>query len=155
MAKLPALTLKGAAFLTGGRSPVSPRGRIKPPRDPVVLVVLPNGVKLNEPESVIYYALEDLNIRFEAQVLIGQGKALGGGAVDFWLFDYGIDLDFLGPWHFSDVGRTRDFWRDVTRQQNQLRRVFLTEQDLPPHQSIHRRILEIIGVAAVADAVIR
>jgi len=155
MAKLRSLTRKGAAFLEGPRMSVTPRGRPKPPREPVQMVVLDNGVALNEPESVIYHALNDLNIRFEAQVLIGQGKALGGGAVDFWLLDYGIDLDYLGPWHFSDEGRARDFWRDVTRQQRGLRRVHLFENDLPPHNSVHRRILEVIGSPHVAAVTTR
>ncbi len=119
-----------------------------PPQGDQSLVTLPigRGITLNLPESMIYRVLQDLHIRFEAQALIGTGKALGGGMVDFWLFDYHLDLDYLGPFHFSAEGAARDFWRDVTRAQFGILRVFLYEHDLP---HLHRRIQEIIGAPVV------
>ena len=96
----------------------------------VIEPVLVDGNFLNVPESVIYYALEELHINFTAQAVLGQGRALGGAIPDFLLHDYDMVLGFHGPHHFTYEGKQRDFWREVMYSAFDLISVFLVDEDL-------------------------
>jgi very-short-patch-repair endonuclease len=100
------------------------------------------GHWLNIPESIIYRALQDLGLNFQAQASTGGGRTLGGALVDFLLLDYRIALEYQGPFHDTDMGRVQDFWRVVSRQQAGLRTVYIYQEDL---RRIKDRLLEIIG----------
>lgn len=125
------LTDVGLRFLRGSRFDLgkkSFKGALPDPK--VQIISLPSGAKLNEPESMIWWALTKLNIRFEPQYPLGPGRGLGGALLDFYLPDYQLDVDYFGPFHDSYEGRVKDFWRDATRQQYGITRVRMFEHEL-------------------------
>jgi len=97
---------------------------------------------LNGPESRIYWALQELGIRFSVQTALLGGNILGGARAEFLLFDYGIDIEFNGPFHGTTEGRARDILRNLTVEKAGFRVIPLFDRDL---LDLKRRILEIIG----------
>jgi hypothetical protein len=118
------------------------------PADTVDLVLLPDGTKLNKDESVIYRALQDLGIPFEAQKQFGPANELGGALLDFWVPVYNIAIEFNGlAFHATDTGRYRDWQRQITRQNNgALQVISLYRWDLP---NIHQRLREIFAARTI------
>lgn len=78
-------------------------------------VTLPNGDTLNIPESRIYYALVDMKYEFVPQKIIGGGRRLGGGFIDFYLPKERVAIEFQGPFHSTDLGVVKDSLRRATR----------------------------------------
>lgn len=110
---------------------------------PVTPITLANGAKLNIPETIIYQALSGLGVTFEAQKSIAGGRTLGGGLIDFWLPQDKIVIEYQGPFHKTDEGRVRDFWREVARKKFGAARIeYIYEADL---DRIHQRLRQIIG----------
>lgn len=153
MARKRPITAAGRRFLDGPRYRRGPRARPKPPVEKLPNVIH-EGRELNEPESMIYRALVKLNIRFEPQYLVGNGRALGGAMLDFFLPDYMCDLDYRGPFHRGDLGEARDFWRDAERQLRGIRRIWIEYEDVYASY-LPRRILELIGNVELASVVTR
>ena len=98
---------------------------------------------LNEPESRIYHALVELGVRFEVQAPFFGNNYLGGARADFLLHDYGIDLEYQGPFHGTAYGVARDVLRNMGLEASGYRVVPIYERDLA---DLKRRLLEIIGV---------
>lgn len=148
------ITRSGREYLRGGAKDVRrldlkfQKGAAVPIEIEIVVV---DGNPLNKPESFIYHALTLMDINFSAQVLIGTGRSLGGGNVDFLLPDYDIALEYQGYFHFSFEGEARDFLRQVTREMRGLEVVYLFERDLTDRlgnwerSRLMGRIREIIG----------
>lgn len=106
-------------------------------------MVLANGARLNIPETIIYRALTGLGVLFEAQKSIAGGRQLGGGLIDFWLPQEKTVIEYQGPFHRSDTGVVRDFWREVARKQFGATRIlYVYEADL---ERIHARLRELLG----------
>jgi len=133
-------------FLRGPRLTVRRIGRRR--RDPRIYVpIFVDGKLLTIPESRIYRALEDLKIPFVAQLIIGEGRQLGGGIADFWLPAHGVILEYQGPFHQTDEGASRDFFRKATRMEfGAIVTIPLYEADL---DRLHDRILELLGMPMV------
>lgn len=146
MPSISVFSKSGTAFLSGSRTTVRKRGFGNVYVAPQKLAVLDNGKSLNGPESRIYFALEDLKIRFGAQEAIGGGTTLGGALADFILFDYSLILEYNGPFHGQADGIARDFWRKVAREEAGFMVAYLGERDLI---NIHRSITRIVGHRAI------
>lgn len=97
---------------------------------------------LNIPETRIERALTELNVNFSVQQEFLGGSILGGLKADFVLNDYGIVLDYKGPWHFTAYGQGRDLLKDIAYGDVRLKRITLNDQDMI---RLKPRILEIIG----------
>lgn len=137
---MPARLRKSPRLFGGTPRPVRAR-RVRPGPVPGLAPVVPVG-GLNQVESRIYHALRELRIDFQTQVSIAGGSVLGGARADFLLPAYRRVLDFKGPWHFTAYGQGRDFLKDLVYQSEGLRRISLTDKDLP---RLKERILELIG----------
>lgn len=97
---------------------------------------------MNQPETKIAYALNDLKIRYRPQSSFFGGSTLGGARADFDLFDYNIVLNYDGPFHGTTEGRARDAIVNQTYVANGKRPISLYERDL---KRLKPRIMEIIG----------
>lgn len=97
---------------------------------------------MNEPESRIAQALDELKINYTAQTELSGGNVLGGARADFLLTDYRIDLEFSGPYHSTAYGTGRDLLRNLGVARQGYRVVKLYDRDLP---RLKPRILEVIG----------
>ena len=111
--------------------------------NPNTLPDVPLVQGMNQPESRIYYALNDLGINFVTQANILGGDILGGGRLDFLLLDYLIDLEYNGPFHGTSFGLGRDSLRNAGVQSLGYRVVTLGLADLP---DLKNRILQEIGI---------
>ncbi len=92
-----------------------------------VVVPLPG---LNQPETMIYYALQELRINFTSQASMMGGNVLGGARADFLLPDYRVVINFNGPFHETSSGKGRDLLVDITYQAAGYRVEVLTDDDL-------------------------
>lgn len=127
-------------FLVAPKIGVKKRGLPKPKAE----VKLIEG--LNEPETLVYNALGELKIKFEAQLNKFGGATLGGAKLDFFLPDYSVDLEYNGPFHSTAAGKARDLLRQITLIRDGIRLVTLDSFDLP---RLKPAILEKIGVPIV------
>lgn len=130
----------------GKINPTSVRARkVAPYKRDVQGLVAPafsNGYALNQPESIIFYALQELKINFSAQVGLAGGSVLGGARADFLLPDYRMNLEYHGPQHDTTYGAARDLLRNITVKQRGYRVIQVYEADL---KRIKPRLLEIVG----------
>jgi len=97
---------------------------------------------MNQPETRIDYALNDLKVRHTAQLGFYGNTILGGARADFDLPDYGIVMNFQGVFHGTTEGRARDVIVNLSYTTSGRRLVFIYERDL---KRLKPRILEIIG----------
>ncbi len=101
---------------------------------------------LNEPETLVYNALQELKINFRVQQSKYGGATLGGAKLDFFLPDYSVDLEYNGPFHSTAEGKARDLLRQVTLARDGIRLVTLDVLDLP---RLKPAILSKIGTPVV------
>ena len=97
---------------------------------------------LNEPESRVYWALTELQIRFTPQTNLLGGSVLGGARADFLLPDYRVDMEYAGPHHETTEGAARDVLRGIGVTLSGYRLVTIRESDL---ERLKPRILELLG----------
>jgi very-short-patch-repair endonuclease len=142
------LTSRGKSILRGKKVSVTKRKPIGAYKAPVENVRLSNGKTLNIPESQIYRALEKMHENFSSQVALKGGSTLGGSLCDFVLWDRRLVLEFQGPFHNTDQGREKDFWRKLRREQAGFWVVYLKDKDLI---NLHRRLWEIMGAPSLAS----
>lgn len=147
MAKKSVFTRGGREFMAGARASLKKRNIYGNVGQDVEQVRLNDGSLLNIPESMCYKALESLKVNFQAQVPLGGGRALGGALCDFVLPDHGIVIEYQGPFHFTNEGQSRDFWRVLARAQAGFYTVYIYEHDL---KNLRKRMLEIIGSPSLA-----
>lgn len=112
---------------------------------------IPTFVGQNIPESLITSALQALKIKFEAQSQRFGGSILGGAKLDFYLPDYGVDLEYNGPFHGTTEGKAKDALRTIALARDGIRLVVIKEFDLP---DLKRVIIEKIGVPITGQGVI-
>lgn len=110
-----------------------------PSLTPKPVIPLPG---MNQPESKVAYALNDLHIRYTAQQSFLGGTILGGARSDFTLIDYNIVFLFNGIFHGTTEGRARDAIVNQSYTAEGKRVIPLYDRDLP---RIKPRILELIG----------
>lgn len=137
-------TRSAQEFLRGPKIAIRKRGKGALPgtqdRGPYVTE---EGDVLNIPASRIAWTLTDLHIAFEPEAKLGPARALGGGLVDFLIEDRKIALEYQGPFHETDEGGARDYFRRITREQAGYITVYIYEHDLYPN--LHARLLELLG----------
>lgn len=136
------ITLQSRKFLRD-RFDVQARGpsqRVQPAAREVYVI---GDEVLNEEESIIARALDDLKLNWSGQVALGGFNELGSSKVDFVLWDYGIALEYQGAFHGNSAGAAQDQRRRQNRRQQGLLTVYLYPTDL---ERIHDNILRVIGV---------
>lgn len=138
-------TQRGRAFLRPKRPGIRKRG-LRGVEVPVVVPLMIRGQMLTIPETIIYHALTDLHIPFEAQLPLGGGRQLGGAIVDFWLPKHHVVVEFQGVFHDSAQGRAADFVRAVNRRRllGAIDIVEIFQRDI---DHIHRVLKDKVGVA--------
>jgi len=146
-------TQRGRKFLSGRRFDV----RRKLPSKNIAVVdriAIVNGHALNIPESKIYFALTDMNIRFTAQEVRGGARKLGSADADFYLPAYNTILEFQGVFHNTDSGRARDIIREANRRRlfGVNRILYLYDRDMV---RIHARLRELLGRPAIGSVMTR
>jgi len=103
-----------------------------------------NRPGMNQWETRVANALDDLKIQYIAQSSVLGGNVLGGARLDFLLPAYMIDLEVSGPFHGTSEGRARDLLRNLGVQKNGYTVVKVYLDDLP---NIHQVLRQIIGRA--------
>lgn len=149
MAKKSIFSRSGREFMASAKASLNKRSIYgATPDEPVELVKLDDGSVLNIPESKIYKALEALNVEFEAQVSLGGGRTLGGALADFIIPQAELVIEYQGPFHFSEEGKVRDFWREVARKRHGFEVAYVYEKDL---LRLRKRLVEIIGASSLSS----
>lgn len=101
-------------------------------------------------ELKVYYYLKKRNIPFTEQVSYEGGRGiLGGMAVDFVLFELGLVLRVMGPWHTFDNARSRDEMQRIYLSGRGFNVVDLWEADL---DNLDAALAQTLGVPIRAPA---
>ena len=124
-------------FLGQPKISVKKRG-IPKAKEEVVLIA-----GMNQPETLVNNALQELKINFIVQQSKYGGATLGGAKLDFFLPDYNVDLEFNGPFHGTSEGRARDVLRTATLARDGIRLVVIDHLDM---DHLKEAIISKIGV---------
>ncbi len=133
------LTKRGRSMLRGHKIALRPKPltRKPPPTPPPFELAWMSSWELK-----LFYALKKRSITFSTQVNYEGGKGiLGGMAVDFILFDYGLVLRVMGPWHTFPNARSRDELQRVYLSGRGFNVVDLWEQDIENLDAVLARTL--------------
>jgi len=103
------LRLMGAPGITSVRA-----RKVRPYSVAGKLPAVANLQGMNQPETRVAMALQELGISFETQSNFLGGSILGGARADFVLPDFRIILLVDGPFHRTDYGLARDVLVDAT-----------------------------------------
>lgn len=127
-----------------GKSPrLSTRARkVRVNYNPEYLPPVQSVLGMNQWESRVALALEELKITYQPQAAFGGGNTVGGSRADFLLPDYRVVILVNGPFHDTTYGRARDVLAEFNYQAAGLRIERIYGSDF---SNLKPRLLELLG----------